>query len=190
MKHWKWLALVLLMVLTLPAFAGGKGPCTMSTQDCLDKMSAKLKNRGWVGIEMDKTDHGDALVITRVVPGSPAEAAGLQADDVLLAVNGAKFADNKVAIISISGVIMSGEGYVKNQIDRARDDSSVKAVVVRLDSPGGTVTGSDYIFHHLDKLRQEKGIPLVVSMGSIATSGGYYVSMAVGEQEKSIDQGR
>lgn len=100
--------------------------------------------------------------------------------------SGAKFADNKVAIISVSGVILDGEGYVKNQIDRVRDDSSVKAVVVRVDSPGGTVTGSDYILHHLNKLRQEKGIPLVVSMGSIAASGGYYVSMAVGNQEKSI----
>lgn len=100
--------------------------------------------------------------------------------------SGTMFAKNKVAIISITGVIMDGEGYVKNQIDRVRDDDSVKAVVVRVDSPGGTVTGSDYIFHHLNKLRQEKGIPLVVSMGSMAASGGYYVSMAVGDQEKSI----
>ncbi len=100
--------------------------------------------------------------------------------------SGAVFADNKVAIISITGVIMEGEGYAKNQIDRVREDASVKAVVVRVDSPGGTVTGSDYIFHHLNKLRQEKGIPLVVSMGSIAASGGYYVSMSVGDQAKSI----
>lgn len=100
--------------------------------------------------------------------------------------SGVKFADNKIAIISITGVIMGGEGYVKSQIDRVRNDDSVKAIVVRVDSPGGTVTGSDYIFHHLNKLRQERGIPLVVSMGSIAASGGYYVSMAVGDQEKSI----
>ena len=100
--------------------------------------------------------------------------------------SGTMFADNKVAIISITGVIMGGEGYVKNQIDRVRDDDSVKAIVVRVDSPGGTVTGSDYLFHHLNKLRQEKGVPLVVSMGSMAASGGYYVSMAVGDQEKSI----
>ncbi len=100
--------------------------------------------------------------------------------------SGVKYASNKVAIISVTGVIMEGEGYVRNQIDRVRDDSSVKAIVVRVDSPGGTVTGSDYIFHHLNKLREEKGVPLVVSMGSIAASGGYYVSMAVGDQEKSI----
>ncbi|MBC8354910.1 MAG: signal peptide peptidase SppA [Planctomycetes bacterium] len=100
--------------------------------------------------------------------------------------SGTMFADDKVAIISVDGVIMSGDGYVKHQIDRVRGDASVKAIVVRVDSPGGTVTGSDYIFHHLNKLREEKGVPLVVSMGSIAASGGYYVSMAVGDQEDSI----
>ena len=81
---------------------------------------------------------------------------------------------------------MQGDGYVKRQIDRVREDVSVRAVVVRVDSPGGTVTGSDYIYHHLERLRNEREIPLVVSMGSIAASGGYYVSMAVGDQPKSI----
>lgn len=100
--------------------------------------------------------------------------------------NDASFTADKVAVIHVSGVIMEGEGYVRNQIDRVRDDDSVKAVVVRVDSPGGTVTGSDYIFHHLKKLREEKEIPLVVSMGSMAASGGYYVSMAVGDQEQAI----
>jgi protease-4 len=90
-------------------------------------------------------------------------------------------------VISIEGVIMEGDGFVKRQIDKIRDDAGVKAIVVRVDSPGGTVTGSDYIYHHLKKLRKEKGnIPLVVSMGSMAASGGYYVSMAVEDQENVI----
>lgn len=100
--------------------------------------------------------------------------------------SGAASSSDKIAIITISGVIMEGDGYVKHQIDRVRDDDHVKAVVIRVDSPGGTVTGSDYIYHHLKKLREEKNIPVVVSMGSIAASGGYYVSMAVGGQENSI----
>ena len=45
-------------------------------------------------------------------------------------------------------------GFVKNQIDKVMEDKKVKAVVVRVDSPGGTVSGSDYIFHHLKKLRE------------------------------------
>ena len=93
---------------------------------------------------------------------------------------------NKIAIIDVSGVILEGDGFVKRQIDRIRDDNNVKAAVLRIDTPGGTVTGSDYIFHHLVKLRKEKNIPLVVSMGSMATSGGYYIAMAVGDQKETI----
>jgi C-terminal processing protease CtpA/Prc len=93
MKHAKWLVLALLVVVAFPAAAGEYHKCDMDTQGCLDKMAAKVGERGWVGIEMDSGDEG-ALMITRVVPGSPAEASGLEVDDVLLAVNGAKFADN------------------------------------------------------------------------------------------------
>lgn len=100
--------------------------------------------------------------------------------------SGSKTARNKIAVIDISGVIMSGEGYIRHQIDLAEEDENVKAIVVRVDSPGGTVSGSDYILHHLNRLRTEKEIPLVVSMGGSATSGGYYVAMAVGDQEDSI----
>lgn len=101
-------------------------------------------------------------------------------------VSGAKMADDKVAIITVSGVIMEGDGFVKRQIDKVREDKNVKAIVVRVDSPGGTVTGSDYIYHHLQKLREDKSLPLVVSMGGMAASGGYYVSMAVGDKEDTI----
>lgn len=96
MKYAKWLVLAaVVMALALPAAAGEKGhKCTMDTQACLNKMVAKMKDRGWVGIEMDKAEDGETLLITRVVPGSPAEAAGFQVGDALLAVNGAMFADN------------------------------------------------------------------------------------------------
>jgi protease IV len=97
-----------------------------------------------------------------------------------------KFASDKIAIIEVEGTIISGDGFVKKQIDRVRNDEHVKAVVLRVDSPGGTVTGSDYIYHHLKQLIKEKNIPMVVSMGSLAASGGYYVSMAVGDGEKLI----
>lgn len=97
-----------------------------------------------------------------------------------------KHSENKIAIIDASGVIMSGEGFVKQQIDQVRSDDSVKGIVLRVNSPGGTVYGSDFMYHHLVKLREERELPMVVSMGSLATSGGYYVSMAVGDQERCI----
>ena len=89
----------------------------------------------------------------------------------------------KIAIISITGTIEEGEDY-KDFIDAAMDDNDVKAVVLRVDSPGGTVSGSDYILNRLNQLREKK--PIVVSMGSMACSGGYYVSMCVGNEKDSI----
>ncbi len=90
-------------------------------------------------------------------------------------------ATDKVAVISVEGVIVQGEdGFVKRQIDRVANDDNVKAVVLRVDSPGGSVSASDYIYHHLGEMLKQRKIPMVVSMGGIAASGGYYVSMAVG----------
>src|SRR5262244_1518687 len=72
----------------------------------------------------------------------------------------------KVAIINIEGTILHSDGFAKWQIDQAAKDPQVKAVVVRVDSPGGTVTGSDYLYHHLKMLREgEKSgrkIPVVI----------------------------
>lgn len=93
----------------------------------------------------------------------------------------ARGAADKIAVISIEGAILDGEGFAKRQIDAVRDDSAVRAVVLRIDSPGGSVTASDYIYHHLRKLAEERKIPFVVSMGGMAASGGYYIAMAAGD---------
>ncbi len=59
--------------------------------------------------------------------------------------------------------------------------------MLRVNSPGGTINGSDYMLHYLRKLgRPETNVPIVVSMGGLAASGGYYVSMCVGDQPESI----
>lgn len=87
----------------------------------------------------------------------------------------------KIALLEISGAIMDGES-VKRVIDAIERDDKVKALVLRVDSPGGTVTASDYIYHHLSQLTEKKKIPMVVSMGGIAASGGYYVAMAAGHR--------
>jgi predicted metalloprotease with PDZ domain len=101
MTHAKWMlvallaALVFLALVALPVVAGEKGhKCTASAQDCLNKMVQTMKTRGWVGIEMDDSKTDKTVSIKRVVPGSPAEAAGFQVGDVLVSINGAKFADN------------------------------------------------------------------------------------------------
>src|SRR5262245_7985738 len=73
-------------------------------------------------------------------------------------------AGKKVAIITVSGAILDPEGFIKQQIDRVRNDDSVVAVVLRIDSPGGTVTASDYLYHHLRELADDRDLPMVVSM--------------------------
>jgi len=93
---------------------------------------------------------------------------------------------DKVAIIAVEGTILDGRGFVKRQIERVEKDPSVKAVVLRVNSPGGTVSGSDFLYHHLKKMLGDRQIPMVVSMGSMAASGGYYVSMAVGSRPDTI----
>lgn len=95
-------------------------------------------------------------------------------------------ANDKIAIIQVDGTILQGNGFIKKQIDYVRRDDHVKGIVLRVNSPGGTVTASNYIYHHLKELIHEKQknhqtFPLVVSMGGMAASGGYYISMAVGD---------
>ncbi|MGL6193605.1 MAG: signal peptide peptidase SppA [Thermoguttaceae bacterium] len=88
----------------------------------------------------------------------------------------------KIAIITISGTIVgSDDGFIAKQIENARTDKDVKAVVLRVVSPGGTITGSDYYLYKLKEMKAERGIPVIVSMGALAASGGYYVSM-VGDE--------
>jgi protease-4 len=96
--------------------------------------------------------------------------------------SGDKSAKDKIAIVQIDGVLMEGlTSYAYKQIEQAGKDKSVKAVVVRINSPGGTITESDHVHHRLEELRDGKednpAKPLVVSMGSMAASGGYYIAM-------------
>lgn len=95
MKRRDWLVLGALLLVTMPlSFAGGKEKykCTHTTQDCLDGMSASLKKSGWLGVELNPSETGE-MSVKRVIPGSPAEAAGLKVGDTLLALNDLKYGD-------------------------------------------------------------------------------------------------
>ncbi len=71
-----------------PSPAGEPGKkCPFSTQECLDKMTKQMKNTGWIGIELDDSS-ADRFRVTKVIPGSPAEKAGLAPGDVLVAADG------------------------------------------------------------------------------------------------------
>jgi len=95
-----------------------------------------------------------------------------------------KISRNKIAIIYATGAINSGEGDEKSigsvstsaAIKKAREDKKVKAIVLRVNSPGGSALASDVIWRETILAKAEK--PLVVSMGDYAASGGYYIACA------------
>jgi protease-4 len=67
---------------------------------------------------------------------------------------------------------------LREELKKAAADPKVRAVVVRINSPGGTVTASDVIFRELDSFKRTRGVPIVASMMDVAASGGYYVALA------------
>ncbi len=91
-----------------------------------------------------------------------------------------KFSKDKIAVVYAVGAIDGGgnEGIISEKlvktIDKAAKDKNVKAVVLRVSSPGGSAYGSEQIWRALTNLKKEK--PLIVSMGDYAASGGYYIA--------------
>ena len=95
-----------------------------------------------------------------------------------------------IAVVTVAGPIVSGRGgsrlpfgssnagsdTIAAGLREAASDDSVSAIVLRVDSPGGSVTASETIWREVKKAR-ERGKPVVASMGAVAASGGYYVSM-------------
>jgi protease-4 len=86
---------------------------------------------------------------------------------------------SKIAVITVEGIIYGDQAkYVYRQLKAAQQDRSVKGLIVRVNSPGGTVSGSDQIYKEILKYRQETGKPVVAFMQGVAASGGYYTSVA------------
>jgi protease-4 len=98
--------------------------------------------------------------------------------------SGPTTATDKIAILEFEDLLIETRiDFMERQIEQTAKDDQVKAVVVRIVSPGGSITASDAVHRKLTRLRDgdsEKGYkakPLVVSMGALAASGGYYIAM-------------
>jgi protease-4 len=94
-------------------------------------------------------------------------------------------ASDKIAVIDVQGIIsgraIDGSGYgmvelIKAQLKRAEDDRQVKAVILKVDSPGGEVLASDEIYRAIWDFQKQSRKAVIASMGNLAASGGYYVS--------------
>lgn len=96
----------------------------------------------------------------------------------------AGYSSNKIAVIFGEGTIVNAGDEntsivgdkLANEIRKARENSSIKAIVLRVNSPGGSLTASDAIWREVQKTRGVK--PIIASMSDVAASGGYYISMA------------
>ena len=121
-------------------------------------------------------------VVAGAISESGAAFTSSSADFTTEFVSGNEAAENRIAVIDVKGTITSdaesfGESIANSKdivklIRAAKDDDSVKAIIIDLDTPGGEVTASDEIYHEL-KLCEK---PVVAMMNSMAASGGYYVA--------------
>lgn len=92
--------------------------------------------------------------------------------------------NNKIAILYAEGTIVDGSGnigdigseYFVKQIQKIRENDQIKAVILRINSPGGSAIASDLILRELQLTKEEK--PLIISMGNVAASGGYWIATA------------
>ena len=99
---------------------------------------------------------------------------------------------DKIVLMDIAGVITSEEGssslggvkkpgmlaQMREQLDRARGDRNVKAVVLRINSPGGGVTASDTLYHEIKRFKMETGVKVIAHFLDAGTSGAYYAALA------------
>jgi len=92
----------------------------------------------------------------------------------------ARWASEKVAVIPIEGEILDAREAV-DALHRYADNSTVKAIVMRINSPGGAIAPSQEIYEEIRKTRERSGKPIVASLDSVAASGGFYIAVACDE---------
>jgi protease IV len=149
-------------------------------------LAAEAKSRGLVASEVDTHDlDEDARVVfgerAQIVP--QAQRAGHDrfgpAPQVAVVVIDGNIVDGENVDVPLLDMHMTGGKTISDTLDRLAADPRVRAIVLRVDSPGGAVMASDQIWRAVMRVRKKK--PVVASMGSVAASGGYYVAAAADE---------
>ena len=140
-----------------------------------DELVTHMKNR----IGLDESASIKTVDFNRYSKVSPS-SAGLSTPST----------SNKIAVVYANGPIMPDVGssspfnnqpqitvdFIKEQLEEIREDDDIKALVLRINSPGGSGSTSDAIWRMMQETK--KDIPVIVSMGGVAASGGYYIAMA------------
>ncbi len=132
------------------------------------------------GLKYD--DELKSILLKKVQQGEKDKINFVSLSDYKASVDYTKSGANKIAIVFANGDIVSGEGdndevgsdHFKNILQKIRLDKDIKAVVFRVNSPGGSALASEVIWREITLLKKVK--PVVVSMGDVAASGGYYIA--------------
>ncbi len=88
---------------------------------------------------------------------------------------------NQPLLIQNVGIIPGMVARVRQELELAFNDNNVRGILLRIDSPGGTITDSDVIYHSLMEFKKAKKIKIVAAMGDLAASGAFYIAMAADE---------
>lgn len=97
--------------------------------------------------------------------------------------------NDKVLLIDISGMLTTGKASgileepslparIKEELTKAEEDKHVKAIILRINTPGGSVTASDLVYHELKVFKKKRAVPVIAAIMDLGTSGGYYIAMA------------
>ncbi len=167
---------------------------TVSLKTGLDTSTlAKMSNEGAIKFPsdalkehfIDATIYGDSVetILKEKIGIKPnGKLKMINADDYASSINSTNESD-KIAVLYADGAIYDGSGEdgiyskaITKEIRKIANDENIKALVLRVNSPGGSAMASEIIYHELMKLKMKK--PIIVSMGNYAASGGYYISCA------------
>ena len=127
-------------------------------------------------------DQFESLIRTKMGVDSTEDLPTVSVKDYVMDLvksNEGKESDDKVAVLYLSGEIDNGSNGISSsetvkQLRKLKKDSTVKAIVLRVNSPGGSAYGSDQICHAIMEAKKSK--PIIASMGDYAASGGYYIA--------------
>jgi protease-4 len=171
-----------------------QGAVAKGIEELPQRMAAANGNAGKVALDwklidgLKTRDEVRALMVKRGVYDDSVKSFRQVSFQDYLSRNPPKMLGDAVAVVVASGDITEGTGgpgmvgglSTSNMIRAAREDKQVKALVLRINSPGGSAYGSELIRRELE-LTRAAGKPVVVSMGDLAASGGYWISMSADE---------
>ena len=144
--------------------------CTFSSRALICSIMAAI-GTGCITIDVFDGGGPEAQLVETVVRGTKGPKILLVEIDGVI--GGANFAGSL-----FEGTEYSMVARVREVLDLARLDEEVSALLLRVDSPGGTATASEQIYTEIARFRQERGVPVMAQFLSTATSGGYYIAMA------------